>query len=249
MIIHSARTSKRNAADIAKTIFKENFSVQTGDAIFFDSSLSNVIALTGIVYRAPAVIELLKIREIANYIEESTKKNLSLLFQFDNQTNGLKVLLGDVFNVSEANCPEDIKTKITAILSEISEWAGTLNSKGEHEIDLLYPQPGPHFNINLLMGNRTDYPYPLQTTPKSVVDKLGSGSFRAHADTQVLATRWDARPEENGSPANRQFYLMENNKKIFYSADPNHENILSAKCVHGKNHTRITYKTDRKSVV
>lgn len=243
MIIHSARTSKRNAADIAKTIFKENFSVQTGDAIFFDSSLSNVIALTGIVYRAPAVIELLKIREIANYIEESTKKNLSLLFQFENQTNGLKVLLGDVFNVSEANCPEDIKTKITAILSEISEWAGTLNSKGEHEIDLLYPQPGPHFNINLLMGNRTDYPYPLQTTPKSVVDKLGSGSFRAHADTQVLATRWDARPEENGSPANRQFYLMENNKKIFYSADPNHENILSAKCVHGKNHTRITYKT------
>lgn len=243
MIIHSARTTTKNAFEAAKSIFREKFNAKTGDAIFCDSSFSDLIAVTGIVYKAPAVIELLKNREIADYIDELSKKKLSLLFQFDGQTNNLKVLSGNSSGVSEVNCPEDIKAKIITILSEIPEWAGILNDKGEHEIDLLYPQPGPHFNVNLLLGNRTDYPYPLQTTPKSVVDKFGGGSFRSHADTQVLATRWDTRPEENGFPANRQFYLMENNRKIFYSADPNHENFLSAKCIHGKNHTRIIYKT------
>ncbi len=48
------------------------------------------------------------------------------------------------------------------------------------------------------------------------------------ADTQVLATRWDMRAEENGFPANRQFYIVENFKKIFYSADVNDNNVESA---------------------
>ena len=84
---------------------------------------------------------------------------------------------------------------------------------------------------------------PLQTTPKSVVDRFGRGSFRSHADTQVLATRWDMRAEENGFPANRQFYIVEDFKKIFYSADVNDENIESAFCTHSQNHSIIEYRT------
>ena len=215
MIIHSARTTTKMPLK-PQNLFSGKNLMQNRRCYFLRQLFSDLIAVTGIVYKAPAVIELLKNREIADYIDELSKK-LSLLFQFDGQTNNLKVLSGNSSGVSEVNCPEDIKAKIITILSEIPEWAGILNDKGEHEIDLLYPQPGPHFNVNLLLGNRTDYPYPLQTTPKSVVDKFGGGSFRSHADTQVLATRWDTRPEENGFPANRQFYLMENNKKIFYS--------------------------------
>ena len=59
------------------------------------------------------------------------------------------------------------------------------------------------------------YGNPLQTTPKSVVDGLGRGSFRAHSATQVLATRWDMLQEENGFPANRQFYILEDGQQIF----------------------------------
>ena len=93
------------------------------------------------------------------------------------------------------------------------------------------------------MGNRMGFDYPLQTTPKSVVDRYGRGSFRSHAATQVLATRWDLRQEENGFPCNRQFYLTEGSKRVFYSADAESATVNEAACVHGQNHTRISYST------
>jgi len=77
-----------------------------------------------------------------------------------------------------------------------------------------------------------------------VVDRFGGGSFRSHAATQVLASRWDMRQEENGFPANRQFYLFEDNRQLFYSAEPGEASIVSAECRHSQNHTIITYVTD-----
>ena len=93
------------------------------------------------------------------------------------------------------------------------------------------------------MGNRIEYEKPLQSTPKSVVDRIGRGSFRSHAAVQVLATRWDMLPEENGFPANRQFYIVENGKQIFFSANPLDSNIIDSKCIHSQNHTKIYYTT------
>jgi len=75
-----------------------------------------------------------------------------------------------------------------------------------------------------------------------VVDRFGRGSFRSHAATQVLATRFDMRQEENGFPANRQFYLYEDGKQIFYSALID-DNIVEATCKHSCNRTVIKYKT------
>lgn len=143
----------------------------------------------------------------------------------------------------EVSIPAEASDRISEVLNGMSGWAGHVNKTGEHVIDLRTPSPGPHFHTNLLVGNRIGYARPLQTTPKSVIDRLGRGSFRSHAATQVLATRWDMRQEENGFPANRQFYLIEGDRQIFYSADPKEDNVVSATCTHSQNYTRIVYTT------
>jgi cellobiose phosphorylase len=118
-----------------------------------------------------------------------------------------------------------------------------LDEDGDHIIDLKSPAPGVHFYTNMLLGNRIGFSFPLQSTPKSVVDRFGGGSFRAHAANQVLATRWDMLPEENGFPANRQFYLVEKGRQIFYSADVTDSNVITARCRHSRNYTQIEYTT------
>ena len=66
------------------------------------------------------------------------------------------------------------------------------------------------------------------------------GSFRGEAAYQILATRWDILPSENGNPFNRQFYILEDGKEIFYSALVD-ENTSEAKCIHSPNKTTIKY--------
>lgn len=145
--------------------------------------------------------------------------------------------------VHRLEMPRPLADGVAAALREVPTWAGSLDEQGRHVIDLKAPAPGPHFFTNVLLGNRIGYPRALQTTPKSVVDHLGRGSFRSHAATQVLATRWDMRPEENGFPANRQFYLVEEGRRVFYSADPQDPNVAWARAVHSQNSTTITYRT------
>ena len=86
---------------------------------------------------------------------------------------------------------------------------------------------GSHFAVNLLLGDRRNSENPLFKTPKSAVDALGRGSFRATGAKQVLATRYVLNPYENGEPANRQFYLVEDGRQIFYSANV-HEHVTAA---------------------
>ena len=138
--------------------------------------------------------------------------------------------------------PDNIQKIVKAVVKQFKNYGGYLNERGEHVIDLFSPVIGPHYAINLLLGDRSEFEEPLLTTPKSVVDQFGGGSFRGPAANQVLATRWDMLPEENGSPFNRQFYLLENGKQIFYSHDVN-VNVKKAFCVHKVNETEITYFT------
>jgi cellobiose phosphorylase len=229
--------------EFAARTFGNAFDKTTGNAIYCDSAMKNVVAVSGLKFKAPVVIELLKNEMVADFAIASTQNGNSLLFSYDRSSNNLKFYKADASGVAEIQAPYTVAAEALRQLHNVHLWAGQLNSNGEHEVDLLTPAPGPHFNINLLMGNRVGYAHALQTTPKSVVDRVGGGSFRSHAATQVLATRWDMRQEENGFPANRQFYIIENNQKIFYSAEPTAANIESAKCIHGRNHTRIEYKT------
>lgn len=213
------------------------------DAQFLDSREKTVVGAAGMTFKVPIVAELLKYPEITRFVERLSGVNRSVLILGDPAGDLVEVKVADGATVVDVDLPKAVADSIARVFASASVWAGRLNERGEHEIDLRAPAPGPHFFVNLLLGNRIGFPKALQTTPKSVVDRLGRGSFRSHAATQVLATRWDMRPEENGFPANRQFYLLDDCRLVFYSADVSGENIEYAKAVHSQNYTTITYRT------
>lgn len=209
----------------------ENIPIEGGN----DAELINnkVIGVCGMKFDAPIVIQLVNDYDINLYLQGF--KYCDNLFVAGKKINHFT-------NACENMLPEEISDKINHYIEAVQNRPGTLNNKGEHIFDITSSPISPHFAVNLLLGNRIGYEYPLQTTPKAVVDWLGRGSFRSHSAMQVTAARWDMRPEENGFPANRQFYIIENGKQIFYSANVN-DNIESGYCVHSQNHTVITYKT------
>ena len=238
----AARSIKTTPEAVLKSSFASVLKEEwINDAMFLDSALNRVVGIANLPFKAPAVLQLLKNRDVAAHLIELAGNDSSVMVV--KEENSIKVFTNSKNQVQNIDVPGTIKQNIEAILANVEKWAGVLNENGEHVVDLRTPVPGPHFYVNLLLGNRVGYAHALQTTPKSVVDRLGRGSFRSHAATQVLATRWDMRQEENGFPANRQFYLVEDFKKIFYSADPNDANIESATCTHSQNHTIIQYKT------
>ncbi len=212
------------------------------DAAFLGSERAHAIGACGLPYKAPVLKELLRkesFRALWKGLKDSGESCL-LRLETGNRLSAFKTEGKAVVDFPLA---ASLTGEILAVLTAAERWGGTLNGDGEHVIDLKSPSPGPHFFVNLLMGNRMGFDYPLQTTPKSVVDRYGRGSFRSHAATQVLATRWDLRQEENGFPCNRQFYLTEGSKRVFYSADAESATVNEAACVHGQNHTRISYST------
>lgn len=237
----TARQLTDNPEKVIRKIFGEQISgTDIVDGIFIDAGFTRVMGVSGLMMKVPATLEILKNPDVSRFLGEQAGEHGSVLVCLDGKELKLYLHRGVT---SEEGMPEKIKTSIQAALSGLDGWAGKLNEDGEHEIDLFMPSPGPHFNVNLLMGNRIGYSRALQTTPKSVVDKMGGGSFRSHAATQVLASRWDMRQEENGFPANRQFYLFEDNKKVLYSGEIKRDNLASAKCTHAQNYTSISYNT------
>lgn len=213
------------------------------DYQYVNVSLQNLIIIGEFTFQVPALNELYKEEELAVFFDGLSKEE-SHLFLIKWEISDIEYYTYSNDEISKRELSNDCKRRILNKLVNYREWAGYLNEAGEHVIDLRNPVPGAHFYTNMLLGNRMGFPFPLQTTPKSVVDRFGGGSFRAHAATQVLATRWDMLPEENGFPANRQFYLVEQGKQIFYSMDVMSPNIKSAICRHSQNHTQIEYITN-----
>ncbi len=210
------------------------------DANFRTADFNQVIGVIGHSFNVPILDILFSMDEMVNYLC-TIEFNSSILICLS--SNGKKVFVWQSGKIRETSIPPEIDRLLDDLCADLNHWAGFLNAKGEHVIPLNLPSPGPHFHINLLLGNRIDEVNSLQATPKSVVDRFGRGSFRSHAATQVLATRWDLRAEENGFPANRQFYLLEKGKVIFYSGISNSANIKSAECTHSQNFTKIEYHT------
>ncbi|MBN1215280.1 MAG: glycosyl transferase [Candidatus Lokiarchaeota archaeon] len=229
-----------NSETITCNIFKDYIKDKNKlNASFLDATFKYIIAMYNFPKKVPFVNELFRYPEIRSLIQ--SKKS----YLIDYNENGTNVRIYNSYNdqIQEIQLEKNQIDTLKSLYQSMIHWGGELNEKGDYIIDLLSPSPGPHYNINLLLGNRIGFSHPLQSTPKSVVDRLGKGSFRSHADTQVLATRWDMLPEENGFPANRQFYIVENGNIIFYSANPLNENLLEGKCIHSTNYTRIVYKT------
>lgn len=240
----AARGMKTSPEEAAREIFRGFIREgEVVDALFTDSSFKGVIGVANLPVKAPVTLYLFENSDCAQFLNGHLSAGHSVLITLDGDNCIFRFLIEDNGVVKAIVPPLPVADFIKQTISESSSWAGKLNENGEHVFDLRSPAPGPHFFINLLMGNRIGFAHALQTKPKSVVDKLGRGSFRSHAATQVLATRWDMRQEENGFPANRQFYIVENSKKIFYTADPNDSNIESAECIHSQNCTIISYRT------
>ncbi|HNY21320.1 MAG TPA: hypothetical protein PKO22_04135 [Treponemataceae bacterium] len=237
----SAREETAKADALLKALFSSRYEGPS-DAIFLSSKRDCAIGVCGLSYRAPALKELRKLPSISGLIDELKRSGESLMIRA-RADGGLSAFRAKGASVTECALPADATAEATAVIKAVGDWAGRLNERGEHVIDIKTPSPGPHFFVNLLLGNRMDFDYPLQTTPKSVVDRLGRGSFRSHAATQVLATRWDLRQEENGFPCNRQFYLVEGDRQVFYSGNPEDPSIAAGECVHGQNRTHIAYET------
>jgi cellobiose phosphorylase len=201
------------------------------DAALFEMKSQIYLGFTGLKKAAPILALLDQDPAFEAYIQEHASEQAVFLFSKEEAyKNGEPLAL----------TPE-VKKAIRHALRSVKAYGGVLNPDGSHTIDLLAPSVGPHYGVNLLLGWREGFADPLLTTPKSVVDGLGRGSFRAKAAYQVLATRWDIRPEENGNPFNRQFYLLENGKQIFYSADLTH-NVKTATCTHFPNKSEIVYR-------
>lgn len=213
----------------------------SADGIFSGSQKLLAAGVCGLPFKAPVMAELTNDPDFSTVLTTAFSAGFCLLIVVE--TDKVEFITEKSGAIAAVSITESLKKKVLAILAGVSEWAGHMDENGSHIINLKTPSPGPHFFVNLLLGNRIGFDHPLQTTPKSVVDRLGRGSFRSHAATQVLATRWDLRQEENGFPCNRQFYLTENGKQIFYSANPEDQGISKGTCRHSRNFSEISYET------
>lgn len=201
-----------------------------------------VAGVAGIPVYAPVIASLLAAEELYELFDRAfCKKESVLIVIAGDKVRGYYAAGSDIRSIDLS--AEEQKT-VRAVAEASASWGGRLDSDGVLVCDPAAPAPGPHYFTNLMIGNRMNEKRPLQSTPKSVVDRLGRGSFRSHADTQVLATRWDYLPEENGFPANRQFYLTEKGKQIFYSGSALQPGLRSVVCRHAQNRTTIEYELD-----
>ncbi len=200
-----------------------------------------IFGVAGLPFTAPVCAALLADETICGYISASAQKKESLLLRKKNGAFSVyKEKDGTITDISDSE-GKDLALAASPIVDYACEWGGKLDQGGELICDLASPAPGPHYYTNLLIGNRIGFDHPLQSTPKSAIDRMGGGCFRSHADTQVLATRWDYLPEQNGFPANRQFYLVENGQVIFYSGSAKQDSVEKAVCRHAQNRTVIEY--------
>ena len=229
--IETARTRTETAADLAAVRFAGHFT-EYMDAVYTDAGRGHVFAVCGLSRPLPAAGFLLALPELQGYISDPGRDYLL--------NAGTGCLYAETEELRMA--PEDAAA-VRCSLGRLMHAPGELNDQGELVLDLQAPAVGTHYAVNLLLGSREGYDDPLQSTPKSVLDGFGRGSFRARQDKQVLATRYELNPDINGEPANRQFYLTENGRQIFYSADA-FTNVRSAVCRHGVNHTEIIYETE-----
>ena len=224
----NARENNTSALEIVKEKFPNYF---ISDARFLDFKNKRAIGVSHSDIILPYTSELLNdegFREFFSSIESSV-----ILLDFDSN----KIIES---SGKEISFSDEIRNKIHSVVMNFSNYGGKINSRGEHTIDLKSKHVGPHFDVNLLLGIYTSDKDPLLKTPKSVVNSLGEGSFRGESNYQITATKWGISPYENGMPLNRQFYLLERGKQVFFSGDITDE-VTSATCVHSPNFTTITY--------
>lgn len=230
----TTRENRNSAADVLPVRFDYTLLREYTDAEWTDAGARYIVGAAGLPFRAPICEKIMNDALVSRLLAQNP--NTDHLFIFNEATVTYRT--GD----GEISLDAETERALLYCFRRIFNSRGSINEKAEQIVDLKAYPVGPHYAVNLLIGDRDGCPDPLFTTPKSAVDAFGSGSFRAGGSTEVLATRYTLSPEENGEPANRQFYLVEDGKQIFYSLDVD-QNVLRAECRHGRNHTKITYET------
>ena len=230
----------------ADRVLCERFGGACGDAVSaqYISTLNGgvLFGVSGLSFPAPVCAALLADEDVCGVVSAFAKEEKSVLISSkDGNYSVLTEKGGAVEDITNSEEGKKLLASSKSIIEYCSEWGGKLDEGGELICDLSSPAPGPHYYTNLLIGNRIGFDHPLQSTPKSAIDRIGGGCFRSHADTQVLATRWDYLPEQNGFPANRPFYLVENGQVIFYSGSAKQDSVEKALCRHSQNRTVIEY--------
>ena len=231
----------------ADQVLRERFKDAAGQGAVSAQYISTlnggvIFGVSGLSFPAPVCAALLSDEKVCGYVSALAQEKKSVLIS--KKDSGFSVLTekdGATLDITSSENGKNILSAAAPVIEYASEWGGKLDECGELICDLKSPAPGPHYYTNLLIGNRIEFDHPLQSTPKSAIDRIGGGCFRSHADTQVLATRWDYLPEQNGFPANRQFYLVENGNVIFYSGSADQESVEKAVCRHAQNRTVIEY--------
>lgn len=206
--MYFANEQARKQSKTADALIRQAFGEQPGslDAEFFTAKRDRALGFSGLPFPMPVCNHLLNHPTVAAFLDCAAG---SQLFRLEGET------LHHLTEGGETALPAAVKEAVEEIYRRVLESPGQLNEKGELLLDLKTYPVGPHYPVNLLLGSRAGYPYPLCTTPKSALDALGRGSFRGTGGQQVLATRCTLQLEENGEPANRQFYLVEDGKQIF----------------------------------
>lgn len=202
---------------------------KNADGEYLDAGRTRVFGVENMPIKAPVCMFLLGDATVLDWL--------------DTKDGDVLVTYGERVTEGGRPVPDEVGEAVKKIVGEAICGAGYVNERGEHVIDLKGLPVGTHYTVNLLLGRRIGFEKPMLTTPKGSLDAFGRGAFRAGADTQVTASRFVMTPEEAGEPVNRQFYLFEDNRQIFYSANP-HENVKSAICTHKPNHSVIEYETE-----
>ena len=231
-IIDSRANRNAQAHKISKIYGK----TPSNDSFLLSLSPKTIIGVNGLKKCAPFFKILFANENVAFFCHALPKGN-NYLFEIHDSS----IVLFNMTNEEKISFPYQKEAMDAAMKS--NAFGGGLDQDGNQVIDLKTPNVGPHYAINLLLGNREGFDHPLQSTPKSVVDAFGGGSFRGEASFQVLATEWGLSPEQNGHPTNRQFYVIEKDRPLFYSGHIT-KHILKAATTHHTNFTTIEYLLD-----
>lgn len=234
IIGQKARAQKVTAADILAAKFPGKVNGPVSAQIVGFGKDPKAVGVVGVDYDTPLATTLLQDEKLTDMWSALLPKGSVLI--------DLAAACAVFTEDGQVEITPDQKQAILASVDAAKSWGGKLDECGELTFDPATPAPGPHYYTNMLIGNRIGFDRPLQSTPKSTVGAMGGGSFRSHADTQVLATRWDYLPEENGFPANRQFYLTENGKQIFWSGAAKADSVKKIETIHSQNRTVINYE-------
>ena len=110
------------------------------DKIFLDMSYKNIIAIGPLESEVPAMKELYKDSDLADYFSNlSTDK--SYFVELNKNEKSVQLYVNENEEILKINIEDNISNKIFEVCEQSSNLAGAINEKGEHIINLKSPAP------------------------------------------------------------------------------------------------------------